>query len=85
MAAIRFLHANARRADRDRSLSWHAVADALVRVRLLVSRSNLVVWCLPARSVRNRAWTSFSGLPTRLPPLTVPRHGRANPRPRISA
>ena len=49
------------------------------------SRSDFVVGCLPARINRSRACTSFNGLPTRLPPLTVPRHGRARPRPRVSA
>ena len=85
MAAIKPLHATARRNDRDRSLSRPAGAFATARAWLRVSKATLVIGCFPARSARRRAWTSFSGLPTRLPPFTGPRHGRASPRPRNSA
>ena len=85
MAAMRLRHASARRCDRDRSLSRPVRSWMLGRACLAASSSTPDVGCLPARKARSRACTSLRSRPTLFPPVTGTRHGRASPRPRISA
>ena len=85
IAAMSLLQASARRCDRDRSLRGPSRRLGLGWVGMSGASSTPEVGCLPARSARRRAWTSLRGRPTLLPPATGPRHGRAIPRPRVSA
>ena len=94
MASMSAWQALVRRRDRERSLSRRACSACLAPfccVPLLPPRGSMVssgapeTGCLPSRSYRGRACTERRGLPTRWPPATAPRQGRASPRHRISA